>query len=408
MRDPKTLKRPVFIATFVIGTIACFAVWLNLLFQDIYGPQRNLFFANREDWFMDFFNTLYFSIGKTPYTWGDVASRNYLPISYMMLYPFTKLFPYNTEDWPYTYLARYDGLAMVGLVIFIMASFGFLYHCLYKAAKGSELEKIGLMAAFFLNGVILYNFERANTIIVSVALLIVYLILIDSENKAYRHIGYISLALSASFKIFPAIFGVLLIYKKRYKDAAITLVYGVLAAVLPFVWLEGSVKSNIKLFIDALKVHGENYGDGNIGLFANTLFYEATPTTVTATAIFTVLPLILAFFLRDKWKQIMLLSLALLMPSGQMEYYCLLYLFFPMLLFFNEEKHNPFHILWVLIFIVILSPIQFETETFNNTILLNTVCVVSYAYLLVEGLLRIFLNRKKSTVKTQTAEETAT
>ncbi len=127
-----------------------------------------------------------------------------------------------------------------------------------------------------------------------------------------------------------------MIYKKRYRDAAITLVYGVLAAFLPFVWLEGSTKSNIKLFIDALKVHGESYADGNIGLFANTLFYEATPTTVSAIAIFTVLPLILAFFLRDKWKQIMLLSLALLMPSGQMEYYCLLYLFFPMLLFFNE------------------------------------------------------------------------
>ena len=89
------------------------------------------------------------------------------------------------------------------------------------------------------------------------------------------------------------------IYKKRYKDAAITLVYGVLAAFIPFVWLEGSTKSNIKLFIDAFKVHGESYADGNIGLFANTLFYEATPTTVTATALFTVLPLILAFFLRE-------------------------------------------------------------------------------------------------------------
>ncbi len=78
-----------------------------------------------------------------------------------------------------------------------------------------------------------------------------------------------------------------------------------------------------------------------------------------------------------------------------------------MLLFFNEEKHNPFHLLWVFIFIVILSPIRFETENFNNTILLNTLCVVSYAYLLVEGVVRIFVNRKKTPVVKKVTDDIA-
>lgn len=408
MEDRKQLKRPVLIGIFTAGTLICFFVWINLLFQDIYGLQRNLFFPNREDWFMDFFNTLYFSIGKTPYSWGNVAVRNYLPISYMLVYPFSKLFPYNTEDWPYTYLARYDSLAMVGLVVFLVASFGFFFHCLYKEAKGREWEKIALMIAFFLNGVILYNFERANTLIVSTAFLCTYLILVNSDKKIYRHIGYMSLALSAAFKIFPALFGVILIYKKRFKDAVFTCVYGIIAAILPFFWLEGSVKHNIKLFIEALKTHGEEYADGNIGLFARTLFYDAVPTTVTATVIFTVLPLILAYFHRDLWKQVMLLSLALLMPSGQMEYYCILYLFFPMLLFFNEEKHNPLHIIWVLMFIAILSPIQFESGDLSNTILLNTLCVASYAYLLIEGFVRVFMCIKKKPAIEAAKEKAAT
>ena len=405
MQERKTIKRPIFIGIFSIGTLICFFVWFNLLCQDIEGLQRNLFFANREDWFMDFFNTLYYSIGKTPYNWGYVAARNYLPISYMLVYPFSKLFPYNTEDWPYTYLARYNSLAMVGLVVFLVASFGFLFHCLYKSAKGSEIEKFALMAAFFLNGVILYNFERANLLIVSTAFLCVYLILIDSENKIYRHVGYMSLALSAAFKIFPAIFGVILIYKKRFKDAAITLVYGVLVAFLPFFWLEGPVTTNLKLFWEALRIHGEEYADGSIGLFAKTFFYDAVPTSVAATVIFTLLPLVLAYFHRDWWKQVMLLSLALLMPSGQMEYYCILYLFFPMVLFFNEEKHNPLHLIWVFIFIAMLSPIQFETEKLNAMGLLNTVCVVSYAYLSIEGLVRMILTVTKAHKKPKIQEE---
>ena len=354
---------------------------------------------------MDFFNTLYYSIGKTPYNWGYVAARNYLPISYMLVYPFSKLFPYNTEDWPYTYLARYNSLAMVGLVVFLVASFGFLFHCLYKSAKGSEIEKFALMAAFFLNGVILYNFERANLLIVSTAFLCVYLILIDSENKIYRHVGYMSLALSAAFKIFPAIFGVILIYKKRFKDAAITLVYGVLVAFLPFFWLEGPVTTNLKLFWEALRIHGEEYADGSIGLFAKTFFYDAVPTSVAATVIFTLLPLVLAYFHRDWWKQVMLLSLSLLMPSGQMEYYCILYLFFPMVLFFNEEKHNPLHLIWIFIFIAMLSPIQFETEKLNAMGLLNTVCVVSYAYLSIEGLVRMILTVTKAHKKPKIQKE---
>ena len=217
-----------------------------------------------------------------------------------------------------------------------------------------------------------------------------------------------SLALSAAFKIFPALFGIILIYKKRFKDAVFTCIYGIMAAILPFFWLEGSVKHNIKLFIEALKTHGEEYADGNIGLFARTLFYDAVPTTVTATVIFTVLPLILAYFHRDWWKQVMLLSLALLMPSGQMEYYCILYLFFPMLLFFNEEKHNPLHIIWVLVFIAILSPIQFESGDLNNTILLNTLCVASYAYLLIEGFVRVFMCIKKKPAIEAAKEKAAT
>ena len=213
------------------------------------------------------------------------------------------------------------------------------------------------------------------------------------------------MALSAAFKIFPALFGVILIYKKRFKDAVFTCIYGIIAAILPFFWLEGSVKHNIKLFIEALKTHGEEYADGNIGLFARTLFYDAVPTTVTATVIFTVLPLILAYFHRDRWKQVMLLSLALLMPSGQMEYYCILYLFFPMVLFFNEEKHNPLHLIWVFIFIAMLSPIQFETEKLNAMGLLNTVCVVSYAYLSIEGLVRMILTVTKAHKKPKIQEE---
>ena len=89
----KTFQHIIFFA----GGMFCFLLWAYLWFYDINGIQRKVFFSDSYDWFMDFYNPIYYAIGKTPYTWGRVGDRSFLPLMYMVLYPLIALYPYEAN-----------------------------------------------------------------------------------------------------------------------------------------------------------------------------------------------------------------------------------------------------------------------------------------------------------------------
>ena len=210
---------------FIVINFGLFFLWGYLLFHGIiYGPdsgQRGVFFGGSDDWFMDFYNVIYFSVGKSPYSWGYSAHRPYLPLSYMILYPLTVFYSYDSLEWGVQYMSRYNQLMAIAGAVYLVISFGILFYCLYKACKNTEIEKIFILAALFCSGITIFNFDRANLIILSAALSCIFLMTYDSGNRLYRHLGFMSLAISAALKLFPALFGVVLLYKKQYKDVSL-------------------------------------------------------------------------------------------------------------------------------------------------------------------------------------------
>ena len=120
-----------------------------------------------------------------------------------------------------------------------------------KMKKGSNKEKYLFITLMMFSIPFLFAFERGNIILVSFILLLVFMCFKDSENKVLREIALIGLAASAAIKIYPAIFGLILVKEKRWLDIFRVITYGLILFVLPFLFFGGY--SSLILYLKNLK-----------------------------------------------------------------------------------------------------------------------------------------------------------
>lgn len=379
---------------FAVLFITLFSAWLFLLLQDPSGSQRGILFIDNEDFFMDWFNTVYYAVGRIPYSWGVAEDRNYLPIIYMILYPFSKLYPYDISEGMSgsgRYDARYEQLPMVGAVVFIIGSYLFLFYVLYRSCKRREEFRLVLLGILFISGVSLNSIERMNIQVLTSAFLFSYVYLCDREKLPggiKTFLGLLCLAFSAVFKLFPAIFGVLLLYKKRWKEAAVAVVLGMAIAILPFLWVDAPFLESVRAYISGTSQHSSYMTIADFGFSTPMIRGLLGGVSVDLMQIVAVVMLILSvagsYFVRSGWKRIALLSLPLILTSGQSGYYCLMFMFLPIVLFFNEE-HRLADIIYVLIFVIILSPLQ--RTAYINGIAVSAKGVINISLILLNILL---------------------
>ena len=199
---------------------------------------QDMFFWNEaySDHFMDFFNTIRDS---SDLTWVYQRGTIYPPLSVLIMYMFSAMIP--REMATIGFLRRYEmQLSQICVVLFFMVAF----VCVLLLAKMMDryMEKAGLdrsryLLVFFmiLSFPLTYCLERGNTSLIALVGCAFFLFFRNSESKLVRELSYIALALAAGMKMFPAVLGVILIYDKKYKAAARTIVYGVAAILIPYI-----------------------------------------------------------------------------------------------------------------------------------------------------------------------------
>ena len=164
-----------------------FFVWLYLFMKDISGSQRGLFLTDSNDFFMDWFNVVYYSIGKKPYIWGLTEERSLPPLTFLLLYPFSKLYEYDVSGWvegETRYSARYTQLPMAAFIAVLLISYLLLFYSLYKSSRaGNDLKKAFLFFVLFLSGVNLYCIERGNLQVITAAAVFLYIYLLDRDER---------------------------------------------------------------------------------------------------------------------------------------------------------------------------------------------------------------------------------
>lgn len=325
----------------------------------------SMLFQDKNDTFMDFFNSIQY--GLKPYSRYVI----YPPLI-NLLYAFLGSFLPAQATW----LIRTSPMGLLVYFTYSFISVNALAYCIWKLKQGSKIEKVLFIVVSFLSLPFMYAFERGNSIILTLLFLFVYFLYIDCTGKK-RIWGFIGLAISAAIKITPALFGIILLREKRYKDSVVAFLIGCFIFLSPFIFLDGTIFTlihNIKhtsaLFQGTL-INGEGIllirGNADyvnlqntsvfLGRILNINFYPLANFLWIFLAIGGIVGILYAKNL-SKWKVLTLVSCMIVLLPGFSGTYTLIYFLLPLIFFLDaKSENNIIHAVYAIIFVAIFAPI---------------------------------------------------
>ena len=315
------------------------------------------------DTFMDFYNSIYDAM-KGPYEHHVI----YPPLCNLVfkMFGMTLSDPFEGEWVPRGGFTIRELQESQMCLIYYLGLFLILFFFSMEKLLGDRRSapKVFMITAILCSAPMLYAVERGNIIIYSFVFLVIYFVYYNDKRIWVRELGYICLALSAAIKLYPALFGLLLIKDKRYKDAARTAIYGLFFTFIPFAFFGGF--SSLKMMIDSIGAFkgAENYGIS----FSNGICFILIGSTgyhpaLSICGLLAAAVLIISFFLtgktgQDRWKSIMVLSLSLYGLMENCSKYNALFVIIPWIIFLcNSERLRLIDYIYALMFILMLAPI---------------------------------------------------
>lgn len=360
-------KNLVFLCVLAIAILTLFIIFTNLYIKDLSGHQANIIFDKGADFFADYFNVTYYSKDLDPYhsTYNGAAEKAYFPLTYVIFHWFSQFIDYNSLEVP----TPTDHMQILSAILIMSGFCLILFLALEQLSTLKRGYRYLLLMSFALSGIFLFSFERGNSILIAAGCMVIFLATYTSENPVLRELGYIALALAAALKGYPAILGLLLIYRREYKEAIRLLIYGVGFAFIPFKFLPGGFHENLNIFRANVKLNSEAYSFVrnpklglyyflSYGLFGLSELQKSMEATLKPIVYITcIISLLLNIFQDSIWKKVALLICVVLLVPTNCGLYCALYLFPVIVLFFNEEK-KWYELIYVVLFALILNPLQ--------------------------------------------------
>jgi hypothetical protein len=324
----------------------------------------------------------------------DLAEKAYPPLTYMMMYFFSRLVDMNTYYEKDFFLGMYtEKRFLIMYMIYACIGVVMLYEVIRTSKKGSNPVKIFTAASVMLSAPVIYSFERANTIILTTFCVMFYVFFYDSGNKIMKELALICLAIATAFKLTPAVLGILLLYNKQWKEAVRVVIYGIIVGFLPFLFFEGGF-SNFPQMLKNMKANVDYYtsADG-VTLYASVLNFGAVQsdrlknTMSILTYIVSALLLVSAVFYKKTWARIATVCMVLIILPSHSGYYCILYFVPAIIAFLNEEKHSLTELLVLASILLIMYDVQ--SDIGNKVLNYHLAILVITAYLVVLGVVSI-------------------
>ncbi len=127
------------------------------------------------------------------------------------------------------------------LLIFIMYTVFLTLAFLYAIRQWKKQPHYRLMVVCLLLSMPFFAgaYERGNSVMIVVVLLLIALKWRDSASKIKRELAMVLIAICAGIKIYPAIFGLLYLKERRWKEALRLILYGIIFFFGPFLFFLG-------------------------------------------------------------------------------------------------------------------------------------------------------------------------
>lgn len=389
-----------------------FLIWIVL---NIYGTpeeQYGLFFSKGDNYMADLFNVMYYAKDRAPYVneMNGMAEKAYFPLSYVICYALASVSSINwyiEQDGGIFYNGRVQSLnsmLIVFGVLFMTILMVVVAIQIYEAVKPVESDatestlsgrihsvtgkKLLITLLLLCSGAMMFTFERGNLILIALMGMLLFLTTYDSEIAWLREVGYLGLAVAGAMKGYPAILGVLLIYRHEWKAVIRLAIYGVVMAFGPFLLLKGGF-SNIPQWLQNLHKNSEVYmflKQPRLGyLYFISCMENATRADMNAVyqswkpliTVVGILAVISSYFQPRRWIRVCaLLTIIMIYPSNS-GYYCLIYLIPVIILYLNEKEKSWKDLAYIPLFALLLSPIQFMSHGENVTIFVINIVLIS-------------------------------
>ena len=396
---------------FVVAMLSLFAFWLAGYYQNYLGEQANIFFAKTGNFMADFFNVAKYSADLNPYNneINGLAEKAYFPISYVIMHLFTHFADFSKND---VFAAGLSFPFLTMTMLFMSFTAILLFLQLFVMKTGSTFRRFLFALSLMLSGTFLFSFERGNLIILTAVLVSFYLANYNNSNRLMRELSFVFLAIAAALKGYPALLGLLLIYDKKYVESLRLCLYGLIFVFAPFLLMQGGF-SNIPLLLRNLNLNSTLYSQiseyhlglkplvSGIGVLNRfNLIAVVKPVNLLLLAV----SVVVAPAFKENWKKFGILTLAIILVPDNSSYYCALYLFPIIVLFFNEKSHKTIDYLYLVCFILIMLPYQFGLKI--NWFIYNVSFLMIWLGLAIDGswkfLLQVAKFRNKKIDRTAT------
>lgn len=341
-----------FIKIFWVIILFSFVAWLLGLFISPQGHQLDLFFLRMKDFWGDATVVTHFVCERNPY---QHLGSNYPPLPYLIYYMFACVS--STPEGGYSEYYYQPAWTML-FVLFLFVNLGLLWYiCAKQFQKGFSFDSMMIGLAMCLSGSMLFAFERGNAIIPAILAITIYIFYYDSECNWKKELALFCLAIAFNIKLSPAIFGVLLICSRDRRSIFKVIVYSICLFFLPFLFFEGGIHDlfrliqNINSFASSHVGYSIINGTGLIAgyyqfvaLFFGNDFEISVKTYLLFRCLSGEVSLMLflgTFHQNEKWKQVLNLTLILLILPSVSHEYNILFLIPTTILFFKSfEEHS--------------------------------------------------------------------
>ena len=233
--------------------------------------------------------------------------------------------------------------AQLGFILFMLFCIIALYELIKHLVESENSSKIIISIAILFSGSIVFAIERGNIILLSFIFTLLFIRLYDSKSKKIRYLSYFCLAVAAAIKIYPAFFGLLVLNKKRYKEAVDLFIIGLLIFILPFLFFNGSL--DFRTMINGILISSSD--NVYLGFGYNFSFFNLVRIIIgfsgkfllDISSIFYIIPVVICFSIyflsKEIWQKTLAIALFLIWIPAFSYTYTLIFLTIPMLLLLN-------------------------------------------------------------------------
>lgn len=356
----------------------------------ILGSQKSVLFLEGKDWFADFFNVMRYMSDEGGLYFSKINEsdgHSGFPIGQLFMYPWTLLVDYSHMSLQDCWTSK---SAIFSCVVYLTILVFFLWDSLNRVCEKYGVAKFNLII-FLLSSVFIFSLERANGVFISAFLVNYYLVFYDSNNPNLKWFALVCLCFAAVFKGYPVFFGLLLLKDKRYKDILFCIVFTLIIAFVPFAFMERGFDNLSKMmentgYNNASYIHNFLYLFGlhkliflacSVARLSESMIDDIISFTRTLETILGLITFIIVLVEKRLHRQLLLIVCAILLMPINSGFYCALFLFPVILVFFKERELEKLDYLLMILLCLVISPFQIKIHGYYLTPLLSNASLIA-------------------------------